>query len=119
MGCETEFLLRASAAGHTAVFVPSASVQHLIRPEQLTFDWICGRAFRVGRGLAYHTSENKELRLEKWMLRELAMLYARCLWAYLTESKAPCLQHAIRSHTMRGQVYQSWKGRVRDKVAAR
>ena len=117
MGSETEFLLRASEAGHSAVFVPSASVQHQIRPEQLTQKWICGRAYRVGRGLAYHTTKNRELKVEKWMLRELATLYARYLLSFVTGNKADRLQHAINYHKMRGQVYQCYKGRVKDSVS--
>ena len=114
MGSETEFLLRASDAGHTAVYVPSAFVYHQIRPEQLTHSWICGRAFRVGRGLAYHDSTTPVLEVKKWMLREIAGLYARYMYSYFVGTETERLQHAIKFHKMRGHIYQCYKGRSQE-----
>ena len=81
MGSETEFLLRASNAGHTAVYVPSAFVCHQMRPEQLTHPWICGRTSRVGRGLVYHDESVPVLKVRRWMLRDIATLYARYVYS--------------------------------------
>ena len=52
MGGETEFLLRAQSAGYLGVYLPRALVHHRIREEQLSEQWLLGRAFRMGRGHA-------------------------------------------------------------------
>jgi len=114
MGSETEFLLRASDAGHKAVYAPSALVYHQIRPEQLTHSWICGRAFRVGRGLAYNDELTPVLKVKKWMLREIARLYARYMYSYVVGTETERLQHAIKFHKMRGHIYQCYKGRSQE-----
>ena len=111
MGSETEFLLRARDAGHTAVFVPSAFVYHQIRPEQLTHSWICGRAFRVGRGLAYHDESVPDLKVKRWMLRDMATRYARYVYSLAAGTESEKLEHAIKYHKMRGHLYQCYKGR--------
>lgn len=111
MGSETEFLQRASDAGHTAVYVPSAFVYHQIRPEQLTHAWIRGRAFRVGRGFAYHDKSVPVLKVKKWMLRKIASLFARYMYSFVFGTASERLQHAIEFHKMRGHIYQCYKGR--------
>jgi hypothetical protein len=112
MGSETEFLQRASDAGFTAVYAPSAVVYHQIRSEQLTCSWIYGRAFRVGRGLAYHDQSGNELKVKKWMLREIAVLYVRYLYSSLFGTEQERLASGIKFHRMRGQLYQSYIGRT-------
>ena len=111
MGSETEFLLRASDAGHIAVYVPSALVYHQIRPEQLTHSWICGRAFRVARGLAYNNKSQPVLKINKWMLREFANLFVRYLYSCVAGTESERLENGIKFHKMRGHLYQCYKGR--------
>ena len=48
MGGEFDLLRRLSEAGFRAWFVAEARVQHIIRPEQLTEDWILERYYRYG-----------------------------------------------------------------------
>lgn len=105
MGSETEFLQRASNAGFTAVYAPSAFVYHQIRPEQLTQSWIFGRAFRVGRGLAYHDLSISVLEVKKWMLREIAFLYASYIYSYAFGTEQDRLESGIKFHKMRGPIY--------------
>jgi GT2 family glycosyltransferase len=50
MGSETELLLRMQDEGMRFVYVPSATVIHRIRPDQVTLSWLLGRAHRAGRG---------------------------------------------------------------------
>jgi GT2 family glycosyltransferase len=50
MGCESELLRRLVARGERIVYTPDATVAHVIRPEQLTHQWLFARAFRYGRG---------------------------------------------------------------------
>lgn len=111
MGSETEFLQRASDAGHTAVYVPSALVHHQIRPEQLTHSWIVGRAFRVGRGLIYHDLTIPVLKIKKWMLHDIVVLYVRYMYSYVFGTESKRLDNGIKFHKMRGHIYQCYKGR--------
>jgi GT2 family glycosyltransferase len=50
MGSETELMLRLARAGHLSWHCPAALVQHIVRPEQMTADWILRRSLRYGRG---------------------------------------------------------------------
>jgi glycosyltransferase involved in cell wall biosynthesis len=60
MGSETELLQRLERQGHTAWHVPSAIVEHFIRAEQLTKEWVLQRAIRYGRG-KYRLSSRTEV----------------------------------------------------------
>lgn len=51
MGSETEFTVRLERAGHRAWFVADATVEHVVRAEQLTEEWVLSRAYRHGRGV--------------------------------------------------------------------
>jgi glycosyltransferase involved in cell wall biosynthesis len=48
MGSETDLIRRLQELGHTGWFVSEASVRHILRPEQLTEDWILARCYRYG-----------------------------------------------------------------------
>lgn len=48
MGSETDFVLRLGAAGYRAWFAADSRVQHIIRPEQLTEQWILKRYYLWG-----------------------------------------------------------------------
>jgi glycosyltransferase involved in cell wall biosynthesis len=50
-GSETELLLRLTQRGHRIVWVPGASVGHVVRASQLEVEWLFGRAYRLGRCL--------------------------------------------------------------------
>lgn len=50
MGSESELLLRLEKDGYKAWYCKNAVVQHIIRPSQMTQDWILSRAIRMGRG---------------------------------------------------------------------
>ena len=50
MGSESDFLNRAAERGFSGAYIPTACVKHQIRPEQLSLEWLAGRAFRWGRG---------------------------------------------------------------------
>ncbi len=49
MGGETDFVRRVEGLGHRCWFTETATVQHIIRPEQLTASWIASRAERFGK----------------------------------------------------------------------
>jgi glycosyltransferase involved in cell wall biosynthesis len=50
MGSETELVLRLNRQGHKGWHVHAATVEHLVRQEQLDKEWILRRAIRFGRG---------------------------------------------------------------------
>lgn len=50
MGSETELLLRLARRGHRAWHCPDAVVEHVVRHEQLTREWVQRRAVLYGRG---------------------------------------------------------------------
>ncbi len=50
MGSETEFTQRLAQAGHASWYCPEAVVEHMVRAEQMTEQWLHGRALRYGRG---------------------------------------------------------------------
>lgn len=81
MGSETEFLLRVSEAGYRSAYIPSALVYHQIRPNQLSIDWLRGRAYRQGKGKAALFREFDHYRhwfgVPRFLFRKLATLFAK------------------------------------------
>ena len=49
MGSETEFTRRLAANGYPSYFCNAPVVQHIVRANQLTKDWLWGRSIRSGR----------------------------------------------------------------------
>jgi glycosyltransferase involved in cell wall biosynthesis len=60
MGSETELLYRLKNAEHDAYYEHELKVQHIIRPEQLSRNWIASRAYKAGRSLVMHQIQNKQ-----------------------------------------------------------
>ena len=50
-GSETELLLRLIRPGRRVIYVPRATVGHVVRPTQTEVDWLFGRSYRLGRCL--------------------------------------------------------------------
>jgi|GEM_PF-683298 len=59
MGGEAAFLRGIAARGHRYIHVPSAHVQHVVRPEQICDGWLLQRARNKGRGQVYLPSRRK------------------------------------------------------------
>lgn len=76
MGSETSLTRRLAAAGQRCFHVPEAVVTHLIRPGQMTREWIVRRAFRAGRGkgvLAQEIEPSRALAgVPRYFLRQAA-----------------------------------------------
>lgn len=113
MGGETEFLERIARAGARAVYLPEAVVRHRIRPEQLSLEWIEGRAFRYGRSDAYRQSVTEGRRrppfgaffhLGKAVLDSYASRLRRGPEAVREHYDA-----RVRSNRARGYIYQYWR----------
>lgn len=58
MGSETELLKRLEANGHQGMYIANSKVQHQIRREQLTINWLKHRNYRLGRGVANGEKDN-------------------------------------------------------------
>lgn len=107
-GCETELLRRLTADGPAPVYVPSAVVHHIIRPEQLERSRLLLRSATMGRGGALQSHDtDTSVRLfgaPRWMWRSLAeALVGRLLTAdpprlLELELQARGLRAAIAEH---------------------
>ena len=65
---EVELMRRIVTQGHKPIFLPGSVVHHIIRPEQMTRDWLLARAFCQGRsetGLNGSVSWYETVRLTK------------------------------------------------------
>ncbi|MDX2503848.1 MAG: glycosyltransferase family 2 protein [Gammaproteobacteria bacterium] len=114
MGSESDFLKRARSEGYQELYVPTSLVYHQIRPEQLTHAWLYGRAFRLGRMIPYQGIRNllkPDLKLRKWMLREIIRLLTRHTVFNLFGSEANKLESGIEYNKLRGHIYQCFKRR--------
>jgi len=111
MGSESDFLKRARTAGYIELYVPSSLVYHQIRPEQLSHSWLFGRAFRLGRMIPYQGLSKPDLKLKKWMLREIIHLFIRYTFFNVFGSEAKKMESGINYFRLRGHIYQCYKGR--------
>lgn len=108
MGSETEFLNRAHDAGIKMAYLPSAVVQHQVRPEQMTLDWIRGRAFRLGRGRVAVSQEfqvfNKLWGVPLFVWRQYVQLYLKSLLFTLGRQNTRAYDTLIEYEQIRGIV---------------
>lgn len=117
MGSETEFLLRISKAGYRCAYVPSALVHHQIRPEQLSINWLRGRAYRQGKGKAALLDEfegyKKWWGVPRFLFRKLATLHAKTHYFHLSGDRRRYYQNAIELGMFQGiYAYYREKGRI-------
>lgn len=115
MGSETEFLLRVTQAGFRCAFIPKAVVFHQIREDQLTLEWLAGRAVRQGKGSAAVS----ELPTGKYLFGAPRYLYKKVILhklfmitSRLKQDHKQYYSHLIRHNFLKGQIDQY---RVRSK----
>lgn len=75
MGCETDLLKRVAGSEYQYIYVPGARVRHVVRPDQITLEWLLARAHKLGRGQAYMPG-NKKMRGVRYRGVPLTMLTA-------------------------------------------
>jgi glycosyltransferase involved in cell wall biosynthesis len=113
MGSETEFLLRVLHAGRQIVYVPTARLRHIVRPEQLLLPALVGRSYRGGRGWArlhhLHADVPYLMGAPRWLWRELARAAAGRITARLSspERRLACL---LTYHRIRGMIAEHRSG---------
>ena len=117
MGSETEFLQRVTQAGFRCAFIPRAVVFHQIRENQLTLEWLAGRAVRQGKGSAAVS----ELPNGKYLFGAPRYLYKKVILhkifmftSRLKQSNEQYYSHLIRHNFLKGQIEQ-YRVRTKDK----
>ncbi len=127
MGGEGHFLRRIRSDGRAFVYVPSARVEHVIRPDQITPEWLMQRANKKGRGQVYLPSNKRPRRLFwRGVALRLWLAAARAgfkyLFARLFFNPALYTQLGIRYQLRRGQIQESlvlrWSTHSRDNSGA-
>ncbi len=108
MGSETEFLTRAEAHGATAMFVAEAAVDHLVRDDQMTRDWVLGRARRHGKGYALMASQDDSA-APGWLRRRRWRVEAAAWAANLAAPPSLAVRLAYQREWLRGAA-AAWGG---------
>lgn len=110
MGGETEFTCRLAKDGFIPIYLPSVLVYHQIREEQLTPQWLYGRAFRYGRAMIFHDDESQANLLfgaPRYQYRKLITLKITRLFSLLTFNLPEYYNLGIRCHLLAGMIFQS------------
>jgi glycosyltransferase involved in cell wall biosynthesis len=115
MGSETEFLVRVAAAGYKMWWTGSAVAQHIIRPEQLSKNWVLKRAVRLGRGgwrqVQAFDNSIKWFGVPRWLFRQFgteALLCARETLFWTEESAFAAKFNFI---TIRSLLAEGWRSK--------
>jgi glycosyltransferase involved in cell wall biosynthesis len=109
MGSETELLLRLGRQGYRAWYVPDATVEHLIRKDQIKKPWVFKRAIRYGRGFyrLFYSDETFKGRL--WMgvprhlFRDIPKEGILVLWAWASGKQEALFRSRWDFNFLRGQ----------------
>jgi len=120
MGCETELLRRLADRGAISVYVPSARVQHVVRPEQVRPAWLALRAFNFGRGHARELPDPPGpwlLGAPRYLWRQVAEAWLATLAGALRD-EAERFSRRVRLHWLRGILHE-YRIMTRDASATR
>jgi glycosyltransferase involved in cell wall biosynthesis len=118
MGSETEFNLRASAAGHRCGFEPCAIVSHIIRETQMERRWVLARAYRYGRNVwneerssALSPAAPKLLGMPRWRIRKYLDHRCSSLIHHLRGQPEKAFRDDWELSFLRGYFAQWWAAR--------
>lgn len=108
MGGETEMLRRLTRQGARTVYVPSAVVEHVVRPEQLTHAFVAARAGRFGRGLVrlgdVEWSPHRLFGAPRYLFRQAVQTWLARGWAGLTGGPDERLASEFAYRTVLGSI---------------
>lgn len=115
MGSETEFLQRLEREGHKAMWIDEAIVKHIIRENQVTEEWLHGRAFRFGRA-AFHSPADNPVAdrttrylfgCPRWMIRRYMTVQTEKHLAIFTGNQRKVLERNWKIGELRGMMYEA------------
>ena len=112
MGSETEFTRRVAKTGAKAWFCASATVQHMIRENQLSEDWILQRYFRHGRSAYFFADRGPPdvptiLGVERWLYGQLLSSRVRAMGQLLFGNRKARFVAMAGYHFAKGRIHQS------------
>lgn len=110
MGSETELVVRLCRAGHKAWYTKTSLVEHFIRKEQLTKEWVLLRAIRWGRG-RFRISPHQKLwfGVPRFLFRDLPKELALMALARLAFRRDALFNARWRFNTLRGMAIEARK----------
>lgn len=116
MGGEGEFLRRLAGDNYQFIYVPDARVRHIVRPDQITPEWLFARAYNKGRGQVYMPSSKKPGRIyirgvPLKLLRGLSRSWTRYQVYRALGMRAPYTRHRIRFELRYGRVRELYAQR--------
>jgi len=112
MGSEGDFTRRLGKMGMKAWFCKAAKVEHLIRPNQMTRQWVLNRFFRHGRS-SYrydHQPDSSVPRLygvERWIYRKLLNEFVAWSYYSLIGQRDAAFRAKCSFNHVRGRFYQA------------
>ena len=110
MGSETELVVRLCRAGHKAWYTKTSAVEHFIRKEQMTQEWVLLRAIRWGRG-RFRISPGQKLLfgVPRFLFRDLPKELALMAVARISFKQDSLFQARWRFNTLRGMAIEARK----------
>jgi glycosyltransferase involved in cell wall biosynthesis len=116
MGSETELVQRLGRLGHRAWHVPTASVEHFIRADQLRQSWVLKRAVRFGRGkyrlasiAALAEGHKGRPLLATYLFRRIAKELVMVVASGLLLRRRDLFRSRWRFNFWRGQIVEAWQ----------
>lgn len=120
MGSETELLLRMLEGGARLVYVPSAHVRHIVRPDQLERPQLYARSYRVGltwsRLIDPSPADALMFSAPRWRWRELARALSAHVGARARHTSVS-IASGLHLHRVRGVLHEYRRARRDERTA--
>ncbi len=121
MGGDTEFAVRAAAAGYSAWWCPDVRVRHIVRSGQLRRNWLLRRAYLHGKSMYAETAGNGAARagegrlgFPRFLIRQAVEAAVRAASCDLLRDQAGALRHWWRFCHLCGAMAQARAARARN-----
>lgn len=124
MGGEGDFLRHIASDKYRFIYVPDARVRHVVRPDQITPQWLFARARKKGRGQVYMPNSGKQARihirgLPLHLLTRLSRSWLRCQLFRALAMRELYTRHRIQFEQRYGQACERYERRRRQTTALR
>lgn len=112
MGSEYEFTRRLAAQGVKAWFCTDAKVEHIVRENQLSKQWVLQRFFRHGRSLyllddVRQANAPRIFGAERWLYRKMVLSYCKAMSLQLLGQSDRAFLAFQTYHRTKGMIFQS------------